>query len=447
MMTANHESRHWRDQGEKSRGSIRMAAEGGSAGPRAISPFSAIAITVVIVLGLLYIVSQFLRNSVSVIAPNLADEMALSPMQIGLLSSMYFFFFAATQLPLGLALDRWGPKRCMLAAVGVTILGCIVFAMSHGAPGLVGARALLGLGTAPFLVAPVALYARWFPERFSTFAGVHLGLGSLGALLATAPLAFATNSFGWRATFLAVSVCAVGIGVLVWLIVTDEPPGATVPPHKKESFRDSVAGIWEVIRTPSIGRVFMVQLSSYPSYVVLVGLWGGPYLTHVYGYDLKGRGGILFISALSQVLASFLWGPSVRLFGRHKLPIIIATTICFISLLMLAGIGTLPIPLLMAVFIMLGFSTGMTSVVLSHGKSLVPPHLLGRTITLLNIGTMGGSFVVQFVSGTIINLFPAAADGVYPLEAYRVVFGVQAVIVAIALFAYFGSRESHLGHP
>ena len=158
-----------------------------------------------------------------------------------------------------------------------------------------------------------------------------------------------------------------------------------------------------------MGRVFMVQLSSYPSYVLVVGLWGGPYLTHVYGYDLKGRGDVLFVAALAQVLGSFFWGPSDRLFGRYKLPVLIGVAICFTSLVLLAALGTLPIPLLLVVFAMIGFSTGMTSVVMSHGRSLVAPHLLGRTITLLNIGTMGGGFLVQFVSGAIINLFPTEA--------------------------------------
>ena len=86
----------------------------------------------------------------------------------------------------------------------------------------------------------------------------------------------------------------------------------------------------------------------------------------------------------------------------------------------------------------------MTSVVMSHGRSLVAPHLLGRTITLLNIGTMGGGFLVQFVSGTIINLFPTEA-GAYPLEAYRLVFALQAVLVLIGFLVYFGSRESRVG--
>jgi hypothetical protein len=85
----------------------------------------------------------------------------------------------------------------------------------------------------------------------------------------------------------------------------------------------------------------------------------------------------------------------------------------------------------------------MTSVVMAHGRSLVPRRLLGRTITLLNIGTMGGGFLVQFVSGAIINLFPATG-GVYPLAAYQLVFGLQAVLILVGFVAYFGSRESHL---
>lgn len=421
-----------------------MTIESGPAPLRRVNPLSAIAIAVVATLGVLYIVSQFLRNSVGVIAPDLAAEIGLSPLEIGLLSSIYFFVFAATQLPLGVALDRFGPKLCMLVSIGFTVLGCVLFAVAHQAGGLVAARALLGFGTASFLMAPVALYARWFPpERFSTFAGIQLGLGSLGAIFATAPLAYATAGFGWRATFLGVGGCAAAIGVLVWLIVTDDPPGVKSTP-RKETLRESIAGIWQVIRAPTMGRVFMAQLASYPSYVLVVGLWGGPYLTHVYGYDLTGRGDVLFVAALAQVLGAFFWGPSDRLFGRHKVPILLGLGSCFCALVLLATLGTLPTPLLLVAFVVIGFSTGMASVVMSHGRSLVEPHLLGRTITLLNIGTMGGGFLVQFVSGAIINLFPADA-GTYPLAAYRVVFALQAILVGIGWVAYRGSRESRPG--
>ena len=421
-----------------------MMTESPSAPQRAVSPFSAIAIAVVITLGVLYIVSQFLRSSVGVIAPNLVDEVGLSPVQLGLVSSIYFFVFAATQLPLGVALDRFGPKLCMLVCVGFTALGCVLFALAHSAGGLVAARALLGFGTASFLMAPVALYARWFsPERFSTLAGIQLGLGTLGALFATAPLAFATASFGWRASFLGVGAITVVMGVLMWLIVSDDPPGVTTP-RRRETLRESIAGIWQVIRTPSMGRVFLAQAAIYPSFLLVAGLWGGPYLTHVYGYDLQGRGDILFLAALAQVLGSFLWGPADRLFGSYKRPVLISFVGLLGSLVLLAAWGRLPLPLLLAAFALIGFSTGPLSLVLAHGRSLVPPHLLGRAITLLNIGAMGGGFLVQFVSGVIIGLFPIEA-GAYPLEAYRLVFALQAGLVLIGLWAYFGSRESHLG--
>ena len=133
-----------------------------------------------------------------------------------------------------------------------------------------------------------------------------------------------------------------------------------------------------------------------------------------------------------------------QLLGRHKVPILIGVGICFTALMLLATLGTLPGPVLIAAFVMLGFSTGMSSIVMAHGRSLVPPHLLGRCITLLNIGTMGGGFLVQFVSGAIIDLFPVSAAGGYPLEAYRLVFGLQAALVLIGAWAYFGSRERHL---
>jgi MFS family permease len=414
-----------------------------SARPHAARLFSAVALAIVATLGVLYIVSQFLRNSVGVIAPNLAAEIGLSPLEIGLLSSMYFFVFAAVQLPLGVALDRFGPKLCILVSAAITVTGCAVFALATSVGGLVAGRALLGLGTACFLMAPLALYARWFaPERFSTLGGIHLGIGSLGALMATAPLAFSTATFGWRATFLGVGAFTVAIGLVTWMIASDDPPGARFEP-RRESLRESVAGIWEVIRTPSIGRIFMIQLASYPSYILVIGLWGGPYLTHVYGYDLKGRGDILFVAALAQIVGSFCWGPTDRLFGRHKIPIMLACSLSFTALASFALLGVMPGPVLIAVFGLLGFSTGAVSIVLAHGRSLVPPRLLGRTMTLLNIGTMGGGFVLQFLSGAVIDLFPTQ-NGAYPLEAYRLVFGLQAAFILVALWVYFGSREGHL---
>jgi MFS family permease len=391
----------------------------------------------------LYMVSQFLRNSVGVIAPDLARDIELSAAEIGFLSSAYFLMFGLVQIPLGIALDRFGPKPCLLASVLIAVAGCAVFAVANSAGALVLGRLLMGLGTASYLMAPLALYARWFsPERFSTMAGLQMGIGTLGALLATAPLAWSTALVGWRATFAGIGLITFIFGVLVWLIVRDAPP-QDFRPSGTTGLRADFAGLWEVIRTPSIGRLFLVQLTNYPSFLLIVGLWGGPYLAHVYGLDLKARGDMLFVAALAQVLGSLFWGAMDRVFGRYKPPVLIALTLVLASLVLLAGLGNPPLPVLLALLALLGFSTGLTSLIMGQVKLLVPPHLWGRSFTLLNIGPMGGGFACQFASGLLINLFPSP-NGVYPLVAYQMVFALQALLLLIAMIAYFGSREQPL---
>ena len=337
-----------------------MTTESGAAPPRAVNPLSAIAIAVVATLGVLYIVSQFLRNSVGVIAPDLAAEIGLTPIEIGLLSSIYFFVFAATQLPLGVALDRFGPKLCMLVSIGFTVLGCALFAVAHDAGGLVAARALLGFGTASFLMAPVALYARWFPpERFSTFAGIQLGLGSLGAIFATAPLAYATASFGWRMTFLGVGVCAALIGVLVWLIVTDDPPGVKPTPRKEtlaRKRRRHLAGDPHAFDGPRLhgaafelselraGRGAVGRAVSHPR------LWlrpQGPRRHPVRRGAGAGAGLVLLGAERPAVRPLQGAGPDRR---RHLLH---ARWCCW------RRSARCRLPLLLAVFAMIGFSTGI----------------------------------------------------------------------------------------
>ncbi len=409
---------------------------------RSATAFPVAAVAVVAVLCLLYATGQFLRNSVGVIAPNLVQEVGLSAFELGLLSSIFLFALALVQIPLGVALDRFGPKACTLVCVGFMGLGAALFAVSHGASGLMAARVLMGLGTASFLVAPIALYARWFPkERLSTVSGIHLGVGTLGILLATAPLAHATATAGWRAVFLAVAALTVVVGVAAWLVVRDDPPGATPVPRRKESLRESLAGVREVVRTPSMGRLFLAAIASTPTFLLVVGLWGGPYLTHVYGLDLQGRGDILFVPALAQAAGAFFWGPMDRWFGNYRYPATISLGLTFCSLAFIALMGKPPLPLLIAALALLGFSTTIASLLMAHGRSLVAPHLLGRSITLLNIGSMGGGFLIQFVSGALIGLFPAEG-GVYPLESYQLVFGLQAAFVLVAAWAYLGSRDA-----
>src|SRR4051794_9919050 len=197
-------------------------------------------VTLVGALAAIYLVSQFLRNSVGVIAPDLAREIGLNAAEIGLLSSAFFLAFAAAQIPLGIALDRYGPKRCMLVCAAIAFAGTLVFALATTAAGLVFSRILMGLGSSCYLMAPLALYARRFPpRRFTSLAGIQMGIGSIGTLLVTAPLAWASAEFGWRMTFLFVAALVVVCGLLVAIAVKEAP---AVDLHaSSESLRESLA--------------------------------------------------------------------------------------------------------------------------------------------------------------------------------------------------------------
>ncbi len=394
--------------------------------------------TVVLVtaLGGIYIVSQFLRNSVGVIAPNLASELGLSAKEVGLLASVFFFAFAAAQIPLGVALDRYGPRRCMLVCAAVAVAGALMFALAASPFWLIVARVLMGIGSSCYLMAPLSLYAkRYPPDRFATMVGLQMGLGTLGTLLATAPFAFAVELIGWRASFMGIAGLVLVAAAVVAVVVQDDKGRLA-----GETLGESLRGTLEAVRVPSFWPVFALQLASYSSFVVVVGLWGGPYLTHIYGYSLTDRGNMLFIAVLAQIVGALVWGPSDRLFNSYKIPVLTGHLLTAAAMGIAAIVGVLPPWALLIWFIAIGLFPAVVTVLIAHGKSLFPNHLVGRGMTLMNIGTMGGVFVCQTVTGFIIDLFPTVNGG-YALDAYRAVFAFQAGFILLLCLIYFFSRD------
>jgi MFS family permease len=391
----------------------------------------------------IYCVSQFLRNSIGVIAPNLAAELSMSPAEIGLLSSVFFFAFAAMQIPLGMALDRFGPRLCLMTGAGVTVLGAIVFATAPSPSILICGRMLLGIGSSSAYMASLAVYARRFPpDRFATLAGLQFGIGTIGSLIATAPLAFSTAAIGWRGSFLLVAVFTFVIGLLIAWVVRDDAP-APHPPAQR--WRESMAGLRAVIRTPSVGSLFLMNLVVYSSFAMIVGLWGGPYLTHIYGFTLEERGSLLLIPVVAQIIGALFWGPMDRLFKSYKLPVLIGAGGSAVCLAYLAAVGSPSEAMLAVWFAIFGFLSAFGPLLVAHGRSLFPLPLVGRGLTILNTGSMTGTFLVQLVSGIVIGFFPTAPDGAYALDAYRTVFGLQAGLIVLACLVYFRSHEPRSG--
>ena len=213
----------------------------------------------------------------------------------------------------------------------------MLFAIATTPASLIVARILMGLGTSCYLMAPLTLYARRFPpERFAMLAGLQLGLGSIGTLLATAPLAFAAATIGWRAAFVA----------------DRRRDGARRRADRRDRHRAgrhqaaggsiakrcATASTASARRcaTDSVGRLFLMHMATYSSFVLIVGLWGGPYLTHVYGYGLTERGALLLIPAVTQIVGLLIFGSADRLFGSYKAPVLIGGVL---TVALLAGLA------------------------------------------------------------------------------------------------------------
>lgn len=401
-------------------------------------------IILVVVLCLPYIISQFLRSSVGVIAPNLITELGLDPSELGLLVSVFFLSFAFAQIPLGAAIDRFGAKICLLSSVAIAVLGCLLFAWAQTPFGLMAARLIMGLGCATFFMAPLAIYTRWFsPGMFSSLAGITLGIGTLGTLIATAPMAGAVAWIGWRAVFIYVGLTTLVFAIVIMFVVRDAPPGQDALSDRPESFLRSLMGFRSVVTVKGVWNVFFMQAIMYGIFASMLGLWAGPYLSDVHGLNLEARGNVMFVMAATQVAGLFLWGPSDRLFSSRKIPGLIGALAIILLLLTLALV---PKPSLMVVTILFGafgFFSACMPVIVAHGRDLFSMNLIGRGMTLLNIGTMGGAFALQSFSGYFITFLPnnGSTDGL-DARSYQITFGIFALMMAVAAIAYLKSPVS-----
>jgi MFS family permease len=328
----------------------------------------------------------------------------------------------------------------MAVSAGLAVLGCVVFATAASPTSMITARILMGLGCSSFFMAPLTIYTRWFAsDRFATLTGIQLGLGSLGTLAATAPLAMAVAAIGWRASFMTVAVLAAVIGVIVILIARDNPPGTVICDKKKDSFSQSLAGVGEVIRQKDLAPLFALHFTAYPMFAAVLGLWGGPFLSDIYGFDLAERGSALFIMAAAQISGLFIWGPVDRLLGSRKKPVMLGAVISALALIVFAFVplSRWGLYLTMAVF---GFSCAYTPVLTAHGRALFPHRLVGRGITFLNMGSMGGAFALQALTGAVVGYFSPPGTAT-PLAAYQAGFSVIILLLALALLLYLRTRD------
>ncbi len=270
-----------------------------------------------------YFLSYLYRVVNSVIAPNLVDDIGVDPSELGLLTSAYFITFAAAQLPLGVLLDRFGPRKIEAFLLLFAGIGAWVFAEAETLTGLVAGRALIGFGVSACLMAAFKAYVIWYPrEQLPLINGYQMAAGGLGALAATAPVEAALAITDWRGVFTALAVLTLVIAALVFFVVPERAAAG-----RELRFGEQVRGIKRVFSSLVFWRIAPWTTLSQATFLSIQGLWAGPWLRDVAGYDRHQVAGTLLLVAVAMVSGFILLGTAAERLSRKGVrPLVVAAT-------------------------------------------------------------------------------------------------------------------------
>ena len=379
-----------------------------------------------------YVLSQFYRSFLAVIAPELANELALDPQALGNLQAFWILGFVATLFPLGWALDTLGPRRTVSAQMLAAVAGALLFATAHSALALNIAMLLIGAGCGSIYMGAIYMFGRIAPpQRFALLCSWLLGIGTAGNLLAASPLAWAAQSIGWRGAMVGMAV-ATALSAASVLVLIRDPVRIT-----SHGSRGLLGGIGDILRIRALWPLLPITAVSYAVVLAERGLWAGPYFSSVFGLEPVARGHALLVMAAAMSAGAMAYGPLDRLLGTRKWVVFggVAITALCLAALALPGLS------LSAAIVIMGLlgGFGMTyGVLMAHGRSFVPDHLLGRGITLLNVLFIGGAGVLQPLSGALMKHMAEAP----PAQAHATLHLIFAGLLVASLIVYVFAKDN-----
>ena len=387
-----------------------------------------------------FMASQFFRVSNAVIAPELMRTLAITSEAMGVITGAYFLAFGIMQIPTGMLLDRFGPRRTMSGLFVMAAAGSAVFAMAEGVVALTAGRALIGVGCAAGLMGLLVTISRWYPqERFARLSSMVYVVGGAGVLFATTPLAVAADTIGWRGAFWVMTVVTLVFATMIFSMVRDAPPGQEVE-SARETFGEMLGGVRAASANRQLWHVCAIQFVNYGTILAIVGLWAGPYLNDVHGLQGVVRGNVLFVINLAMLAGVLGYGVLERRLRSRKRAIAggsVASAVVLVVLALWPDIGPWP-----AIGLLVAFTLTSAHIMLNHAhaRAVLPDHLVGRGLTLQNVAVFFGVATMQSATGFIVGRFTDVGEAA-PDVAYRSVFGFLALMIVISLLLYLPVRD------
>jgi sugar phosphate permease len=388
----------------------------------------------------LFLMSLFYRASSAIIAPNLVADLNLSPHALGLMGAAFFYSFAIVQLPLGLFLDRVGPRITMTILNFVGAAGAVIFAHAGGMAGGVIGRAMLGVGMAANFIGPLKLLTRWFdPSKFATLSGLLLSIGTVGSLAATTPLAMLVECLGWRKSFYSLAGLNAFLAIWVVIIIRDMPSEKKSHKNiiKKKNGHSSIStSLKKLFSSWNYWAISLSTFFRYGSYAAIQSLWAGPFLIEYLKLSPITAGNLLFMFSFGLILGSPFSGVVSERFLRSKKNTIIISL--FLSALATLAFsqwrGTTYLSMLGSLLFAIGFFNSFGQVMYGHIKDLMPKEMSATAMAGINFFTvMGAGVFIHLLGGIMEHMSSGITTGG---EAYRTsfLFCFGALLVAVAIY-------------
>jgi MFS family permease len=382
-----------------------------------------------------YFLSYFLRSANAVLAPDLRADVGLGPADLGFMTALFFGAYAAAQIPVGIALDRWGPRGVAVSLMSLGVAGALIFAVGESLASLALGRVLLGVGTGSVLLAGLKAFALWWPShRFATISGIYFAAGSLGALLASAPLAWANEAIGWRAIFVLAAVLVALVTLLIYL----RAPAVARARAESPAVADAAAPEFDGRTILALAAIMFLGAAHTGPVLAFQTLWGGPYLFDGYASDAATTGRYLLLLSLGVSFGYASSGALADRFGLRRVTITAALLFTLTQLALAAVVpGVTPLPWLLPLYALLGVTGGYCVLVLANARALLGVARSGRATGVVNAGSIGGVFALQWAIGVVVEAVGS------PL-GYRVALLGTGALTLLALLAFVvATRRRH----
>ncbi len=387
-----------------------------------------------------YLLSQFFRTAVAVVAPELQADLGLDAAALGTLSATWFFAFAAMQLPVGVALDRWGSRRTVSVLMGVAVLGAVVLSQADGLATAVAGQALIGIGCSPVFMGTLVAVTRWFPaDRFALLSSLVMAFANLGILASSTPFALAAELLGWRGALL----CVAGLTAAALLLVaffgrSRTDPGR--PAAHGESLGEALGGVLAVMRLRPLWPILPLCFIGYAVLISVRGLWAGPYLAEVFALGPVARGNALLAMSVAMPTGVLIHVWLERRWQSRRKPVLAGSVGALAGLLLLALLADRSVLLATALLSVIGACGSTYVLIVAQSRQFLPAHQIGRGITLLNFANFLGAATVQQASGWVVQV--GRDSGAAPAATYGWLFAFLALLLAAAAAIFARSREA-----